>query len=119
MEKATVYSDDRPPRPGTGIPGRRAAPRRGPGRRLCRLAEELEAIIAIRSAIKIPIEVGGGIRDMSTVRKLVSIGIDRIILGTARSRTLVRPGGLQRLPGKIIVGIDAKDGWWPSKAGQK
>ena len=73
--------------------------------------KNLEAIIAIRGTIKIPIEVGGGIRDLSTVRKLVSIGIDRIILGTAaiKDPSFVQ-AACDAFPGRIIVGIDAKDG---------
>ena len=58
-----------------------------------------------------PIEVGGGIRDMATIETLVSIGIDRIILGTA---AIENPAFVQeacaKFPGRIIVGIDAKEG---------
>lgn len=71
----------------------------------------LKAIEAIRNAISIPIEVGGGIRDMATIRTLSSIGINRIILGTA---AIENPDFVKQacaeFPGKIIVGIDAKDG---------
>jgi phosphoribosylformimino-5-aminoimidazole carboxamide ribotide isomerase len=58
-----------------------------------------------------PIEVGGGIRDIPTIETLVSIGIDRIILGTAaiENPAFVREA-CAKFPGKIIVGIDAKEG---------
>jgi len=112
MEKATIYSDD---------PATTAKHWEAQGAELLHVVDldgafagsprNLDAIIAIRGAIKIPIEVGGGIRDMSTVGKLVSIGIDRIILGTA---AIQNPSFVQAacsaFPGKIIVGIDAKDG---------
>jgi phosphoribosylformimino-5-aminoimidazole carboxamide ribotide isomerase len=71
----------------------------------------LDAIKAIRNAVNMSIEVGGGIRDMSTIRTLVSFGINRIILGTA---AIENPSFVQEacreFPGRIIVGIDAKDG---------
>jgi len=112
MEKATVYSDD---------PATTARHWESLGAELLHVVDldgafagsqkNFEAIIAIRGAITIPIEVGGGIRDMSTVRKLVSIGIDRIILGTAaiKDPSFVQ-AACSAFPGKIIVGIDAKDG---------
>jgi phosphoribosylformimino-5-aminoimidazole carboxamide ribotide isomerase len=112
MEKATVYSDD---------PAGMAKHWEAEGAELLHVVDldgafagsprNLAAITAIRNAIKIPIEVGGGIRDMSTIRKLVSIGIDRIILGTA---AIQNPAFVQAacavFPGRIIAGIDAKDG---------
>jgi len=112
MEKATIYSED---------PATTAKHWEAQGAELLHVVDldgafagspkNLEAIIAIRGAIRIPIEVGGGIRDMATVRNLVSIGIDRIILGTAaiKDPTFVR-AACSAFPGKIIVGIDAKDG---------
>jgi phosphoribosylformimino-5-aminoimidazole carboxamide ribotide isomerase len=112
MEKATVYSDD---------PAGMAKHWESEGAELLHVVDldgafagsprNIAAITAIRNAIRIPIEVGGGIRDMSTIRILVSIGIDRIILGTA---AIQNPSFVQAactvFPGRIIVGIDAKDG---------
>jgi phosphoribosylformimino-5-aminoimidazole carboxamide ribotide isomerase len=73
--------------------------------------KNLDAIKAIRSAVTMPIEVGGGIRDIKTIGSLVAIGIDRIILGTA---AIENPAFVQdacnAFPGRIIVGIDARDG---------
>jgi len=112
MDRATIYSDD---------PATTAKHWEAQGAELLHVVDlngafagvpkNLEAIKAIRAAIKIPIEVGGGIRDMKTIRTLVSIGVDRIILGTA---AIEDPAFVQEAcaayPGKIIVGIDAKDG---------
>jgi len=112
MEKATVYSDD---------PPTAAKHWESQGAELLHVVDlngafagvpkNLDAIKAIRTAIQIPIEVGGGIRDISTINTLVSIGIDKIILGTAaiENPAFVREA-CERFPGKIIVGIDAKDG---------
>ena len=70
-----------------------------------------ESILKIREKLKIAIQVGGGIRDIVTVDKLLSAGIDRVILGTAAIETpefVVE--ACTRFPGRIFVGIDAKDG---------
>lgn len=71
----------------------------------------LESIKAIRQAVDIPLQVGGGIRSMETIAALLSLGIDRVILGTAAAQN---PDFLKRAcdgyPGKILAGIDAKDG---------
>ena len=112
MDKATVYSED---------PATTAKHWESQGAELLHVVDldgafagvpkNLDAIKAIRSAVTMPIEVGGGIRDMATIRTLVSIGIDRIILGTA---AIQNPSFVQAacavFPGRIIVGIDAKDG---------
>jgi len=70
-----------------------------------------ESILQIRRQLKITIQVGGGIRDLVTVDKLLSAGIDRVILGTA---AIEDPSfvveACSKFPGRIFVGIDAKDG---------
>jgi phosphoribosylformimino-5-aminoimidazole carboxamide ribotide isomerase len=112
MDKATVYSDD---------PATTARHWESQGAEFLHVVDldgafagkpkNLDAIKAIRAAIRIPIEVGGGIRDLATIRTLVSIGINRIILGTA---AIENPSFVQEacgeFPGRIIVGIDAKEG---------
>ena len=73
--------------------------------------KNLDAIIKIRESVSIDIEVGGGIRDIKKIDDLISIGINRIILGTA---VIEKPSLLKdacaRYPGRILAGIDAKDG---------
>ena len=70
-----------------------------------------DAIAAIRKAIKLPIQLGGGIRDRGAIDAWLDVGIARIILGTAalRDPQLVKDSARAH-PGKIAVGIDAKDG---------
>jgi phosphoribosylformimino-5-aminoimidazole carboxamide ribotide isomerase len=70
-----------------------------------------KAVEAIFDAIHIPIQLGGGIRDLATIADWLEKGINRVILGTAA----VRDPGLVReaardFPGCIAVGIDARDG---------
>jgi phosphoribosylformimino-5-aminoimidazole carboxamide ribotide isomerase len=68
-------------------------------------------IIAIRKAVTIPVELGGGIRDIEKIQELIELGIDRIIIGTS---AVDEPDVLRRaceeFPGKVLAGIDARDG---------
>ena len=69
------------------------------------------AIEAIVAAIDIPSELGGGIRDMETIEAYLSLGIDRVILGTiAKENPALVKEACEKFPGQIVVGIDAKDG---------
>ena len=70
-----------------------------------------EVIRQIVESVKIPVEVGGGIRNLDTVDEYFSMGVGRVILGTA---ALKDPHLLEeaskKYPGKVAVGIDAKGG---------
>ncbi|MBF0608044.1 MAG: 1-(5-phosphoribosyl)-5-[(5-phosphoribosylamino)methylideneamino]imidazole-4-carboxamide isomerase [Candidatus Magnetobacterium sp. LHC-1] len=70
----------------------------------------IEGIKRIRAAVDVPLEVGGGIRDQSRLELMVSLGIDRLIIGTA---AIVQPEmfqrACQRYPGRILAGIDASN----------
>ena len=69
------------------------------------------AVAAIRNAIDLPIQLGGGVRDRAAIENWLALGIDRLVLGTAALRDpgLVRQAAADQ-PGKIVVGIDARDG---------
>lgn len=69
------------------------------------------AIEAIVRAISIPAQLGGGIRDLATIEAYLSLGLSRVIIGTAAQRNpeLVREA-CARFPGRIVIGIDARDG---------
>jgi len=70
-----------------------------------------DAISAIVGAISIPTQLGGGIRDLSTIEAYLALGIGRVILGTAAQRNPELVVEACRLfPGRIVVGIDAKNG---------
>ncbi len=70
-----------------------------------------EAVESILNAISIPIELGGGIRDMATVDFWLERGVRRVILGTAalKDPSLVKKA-CKKHPGRIVVGVDARDG---------
>lgn len=70
-----------------------------------------EAVRAIRQAVDIKIQLGGGIRDRAAIDNWLALGIDRVVLGTAalRDPELVREAAAA-YPGGIVVGIDARDG---------
>jgi len=69
------------------------------------------AIRAILSAIKIPLQLGGGIRDREAVDHWLSAGVARVILGTvAVSNPILVSEAARAHPGRVVVGIDARDG---------
>jgi phosphoribosylformimino-5-aminoimidazole carboxamide ribotide isomerase len=71
-------------------------------------AAAVERILEITS---IPVQLGGGIRDLATVEAWLGKGIDRVIIGTAavRDPALVKEAA-RRFPDRVAVGLDARDG---------
>lgn len=69
------------------------------------------AIRAIRAATSLPIQLGGGIRDMATIEGWLAAGITRVILGTValKDPALVKEAA-RAFPGRVVVGADAKGG---------
>ncbi|RJL18672.1 1-(5-phosphoribosyl)-5-[(5-phosphoribosylamino)methylideneamino]imidazole-4-carboxamide isomerase [Paracoccus siganidrum] len=70
-----------------------------------------QAVEAILAAIRIPAQLGGGIRDMATIESWLERGLARVILGTVavEDPDLVHQAALA-FPGKVAVGIDARKG---------
>ena len=71
-----------------------------------------EAVEAILKAVSIPVQLGGGIRDLDAIAGWLDKGIARVILGTlaVREPELVRQA-CREFPGRVAVGIDAKGGY--------
>lgn len=70
-----------------------------------------ESVTAIAAASPAPIELGGGIRDLATIAWYLERGVSRVILGTvAHKNPELVAKACREFPGKIVVGIDAKDG---------
>lgn len=71
----------------------------------------LPAIEAIVQAVPVSIQVGGGLRDRTSVAQLLALGVRRVILGTVAVEQPQLVAELcQEFPGQIIVGIDARNG---------
>jgi phosphoribosylformimino-5-aminoimidazole carboxamide ribotide isomerase len=112
MDQATVFSDD---------PAAQAASFEEQGFEWLHVVDldgafagkpmNAAAVEAILARIRVPVQLGGGLRDMRTVDAWLAKGVARVIIGTAavRDPDFVREAA-RRHPGKIAVGIDAKDG---------
>jgi len=70
-----------------------------------------EAVENILKSVSIPVQLGGGIRDMATVEGWLAKGVNRVIIGTAavRDPTFVKEAA-RKFPSKVAVGLDARDG---------
>ncbi len=74
------------------------------------IPKNIHVIESICKALKVPIQVGGGIRNLDTIKQLIDFGVDRIILGTTAVKN---PNTLatmcEKFGSHIIVSIDSKD----------
>ncbi len=71
-----------------------------------------KAVLDILQAIKIPVQLGGGIRSIEAIESWLELGVSRVILGTiaAKNPQIVKEA-CKKFSGKIVVGIDAKNGF--------
>jgi phosphoribosylformimino-5-aminoimidazole carboxamide ribotide isomerase len=69
------------------------------------------AVEAMLKTVTMPVQLGGGIRDLATVEAWLAKGIARVIIGTAavRDPDLVK-NAAKKFPGRVAVGLDARDG---------
>lgn len=70
------------------------------------------AVESILKSVTIPVQLGGGIRDLNTIGMWLEKGVSRVILGTValRDPDLVK-AACREFPGRIAVGIDAREGY--------
>jgi phosphoribosylformimino-5-aminoimidazole carboxamide ribotide isomerase len=69
------------------------------------------AIKRILQSVAIPLELGGGIRGLDTIEHYLSLGVSRVVLGTiAHKQPSLLEEACKKFPGRIVVGIDARDG---------
>ena len=112
LTQETVYSDD---------PPAMAVHWQERGGRLLHLVDlngavdgqpkNFSSIEKILASVSIPIQVGGGIRTIETVRLYFSIGVHRVVLGTsAVNNPTFLEQACKEFPERVIVGIDARDG---------
>jgi phosphoribosylformimino-5-aminoimidazole carboxamide ribotide isomerase len=112
MDKATVFNDD---------PAAQARAFEAAGFEYLHLVDlngafagrpvNADAVEAILKVISIPVQLGGGIRDLATIEAWLEKGIRRVIIGTAavKNPSLVIEA-CRKFPGRVAVGLDAKDG---------
>jgi len=73
--------------------------------------QNLDVVKEIVSVLKIPVQLGGGIRDLETVDKILNLGVNRVILGTAAiSQPKLVEEAVKRFGEHVLVGIDGKNG---------
>jgi phosphoribosylformimino-5-aminoimidazole carboxamide ribotide isomerase len=113
MDQATVYSHD---------PGAQAKAWQDAGCRWLHVVDlngafagravNRDAVIGILKAVTIPVQLGGGIRDMAGIEAWLAAGVRRVILGSAavKNPDLVHQA-CRQFPGRIAVGIDAREGY--------
>ena len=74
-------------------------------------SRNLDSISAIVKAVDVPCELGGGIREETTIRELLATGLSRLVIGTLAVK---KPDWFCRMcrafPGKLVLGIDARNG---------
>lgn len=72
--------------------------------------QNLAVIKKIAKAVKIPFEIGGGIRSLTTIKQLINLGVERIVLGTKvlQDKNFLKEA-IVKFKGKIIVSIDARE----------
>jgi phosphoribosylformimino-5-aminoimidazole carboxamide ribotide isomerase len=113
MDQATVYADD---------PVAQAVAWRDAGFRWLHVVDldgafagravNADAVVGILAAVDIPVQLGGGIRDIAAIETWIGAGVRRVILGSAAAKNpaLVLEA-CRTFPGRIAVGIDARDGY--------
>ncbi len=75
------------------------------------LPRNLDVVTDIVRAIDIPVQLGGGIRDMAAIEEVLGRGVQWVILGTAAvEQPELVEAACRQFPGRILVGIDARDG---------
>ncbi len=71
----------------------------------------IAAILEVTQEAEVPVQLGGGIRDLDTIERYLDMGVSYVIIGTAAVKN---PGLVQdacvAFPGHVLVGLDAKDG---------
>lgn len=83
----------------------------------------LDAVSKIRTSVNCRLQFGGGVRTLADIETLISLGIQRIILGSRALEPYFLAAAIERFPYRIAVGLDVMDGWvrthgWTSRSTQ-
>ena len=117
MDQATVYSSD---------PGAQARAWQDSGFQRLHVVDlngafagkpvNADAVRSILAATSVPVQLGGGIRDLAGIAAWLEAGVSRVILGSAAAKNpALVIDACKAFPGKIAVGIDARDGFVASE----
>jgi len=71
----------------------------------------LSVVAEICASVKIPVQLGGGIRDVSIARQALDVGVQRVIVGTAALEPEAAARFAEELGEAVVAGIDARDGF--------
>ena len=113
MDQATVYADD---------PAAQARAWRDAGLSWLHVVDlngafagrpvNAEAVMSILDAVDLPVQLGGGIRDLDAIANWLGAGVRRVILGSAAAKNpALVVEACKEFPGRVAVGIDARDGF--------
>lgn len=113
MDAATVYADD---------PGKQAQAWQAAGSQWLHVVDlngafagrsvNESAVLAILDSVTIPVQLGGGLRDMRAIEFWLGAGLRRVILGSAAVKNFALvTEACRAFPGRIVIGIDARDGF--------
>ncbi len=113
MDEATVYADD---------PAEQASRFQHAGSKWLHVVDldgafagravNQAAVAAILACVQIPVQLGGGIRDMASIERWLAAGVSRVILGSAAVKNpILVHQACRSFPSCVAVGIDARDGY--------
>ena len=113
MDQATIYADD---------PAEQAVAWRDAGFKWLHVVDlngafagkpvNAESVMGILRAVDLPVQLGGGIRNLAGIETWLDAGVRRVILGSAAARNpALVIDACKQFPGRIAVGIDARDGF--------
>ncbi len=83
------------------------------------------AVKKIVRAVGVPVQLGGGVRDLKTIERAVGAGVSRVVLGTAALRDPeLLPASVRRFEGRVAASIDAREGMvavegWTRESGEE
>ncbi len=74
-------------------------------------SRNLPVVAAVADALNIPVQMGGGLRDLAAIEQTVAAGVDRVVLGTvALADPALVAEACARYPGRVVVALDARNG---------
>ena len=74
-------------------------------------SRNLPVVAAVAEALSIPVQMGGGLRDLTAIEEVIAAGVARVVLGTvALEQPALVAEACARYPGRVVVALDARNG---------